>query len=111
MKEKGITLNEDTGDLDVKVIRDRNGLITRGLIIGDVQEQNQAIIISIQPGELKEAPQVGVGIDSMLLSNEILLYKHKIREQLEADGFRVNHLEIDRTPDNKIDIQVNAKYT
>jgi len=110
MKQKGITVNEETGDLNIKVSRDKLGLITGGLVIGDVQKQNQAIIIYMQPGEMKEAPQVGVGIASMLLSGEALSYKHKIREQLEADGFRVNHLEIVNEQDNKLNIELNAVY-
>lgn len=110
MKQIGLTLSEETGDLNVKVRRDSLGLITGGLVVGDVGKQNQAIIIYMQPGEMKEAPQVGVGINSMLLSSDALLYKHKIREQLEADGFRVNHLEIVNEQDNKLNIQLNAVY-
>ena len=64
----------------------------------------------MHPGEMKEAPQVGVGITSMLLSSEVLLYKHKIREQLEADGFRVNHLEVVSEQTGKLNIELNAVY-
>jgi hypothetical protein len=110
MKGTGILLNPETDDLDIKVTRDNQGRITGGLVVGDVSAQNQAIIIYMQPGEMKEAPHVGVGISSMLLSEETLLYKHKIREQLEVDGFRVNHLDIERGQDNKLNIQLNAVY-
>lgn len=110
MKQKGISINEETGDLHVKISRDSLGLIAGGLVVGDVQRQNQAIIIYMQAGEMKEAPQMGVGIMSMLLSSDTLLYKHKIREQLEADGFRVNHLEMETDQDNKLNIQINAIY-
>lgn len=110
MKQTGLTLGEETGDLNVKVTRDSLGLITGGLVVGDVNKQNQATIIYMQPGEMKEAPQVGVGITSMLLSSETLLYKHKIREQLEADGFRVNHLEIVNEQTGKLNIEINAVY-
>lgn len=110
MKQTGLTVNEETGDLNVKVTRDSQGLITGGLVVGDVAKQNQAIIIYMHPGEMKEAPQVGVGITSMLLSSEVLLYKHKIREQLEADGFRVNHLEVVSEQTGKLNIELNAVY-
>lgn len=120
MKDKGILLDPETGDLQIKVTRDSLGLITGGLVVGDVQKQNQALIVYMHPGEMKEAPQVGVGITSMLLSSEALSYKHKIREQLEADGFRVNHLElkigeanasqIENGNDNKLNIELNAVY-
>lgn len=111
MKQTGLTLNEETGDLNVKVTHDSLGLITGGLVVGNVGKQNQAIIIYMHPGEMKEAPQVGVGITSMLLSSETLLYKHKIREQLEADGFRVNHLDIVSEQDDKLNIELNAVYS
>ena len=110
MKQTGLTVNEETGDLNVKVTRDSLGLITGGLVVGDVSTQNQAIIIYMHPGEMKEAPQVGVGITSMLLSSEALLFKHKIREQLEADGFRVNHLDIVSEQTGKLNIELNAVY-
>ena len=110
MKGTGITVNEETGDLNIKVTRDSLGLISGGLVIGDVQMQNQAIIIYIHPGEMKEKPTVGVGVSSMLLSSDALLYKHKIREQLEADGFQVNHLEITNGQSDKLNIEINAQY-
>lgn len=101
-------LNSDTGDLEIIIKKDANGLISGGLTIGDVQLQNQAILINMHPGELKEHPTVGVGISSMLLSSDTLLYKHKIREQLEADGLQINHLDIVKT--DKINIEINANY-
>lgn len=110
MKKTGWTLNEETGDLNIKVSRDSLGLITDGLMVGDVQKQNQAIIIYMHPGEMKEKPTVGVGVSSMLLSTDALLYKHRIREQLEADGFRVNHLAIKAEQGDKLNIEVNAVY-
>ncbi|MDL2290426.1 hypothetical protein LJB95_03380 [Paludibacteraceae bacterium OttesenSCG-928-F17] len=110
MIKRGILLDTETGDLAIKVTRDAQGLITGGLVVGDIQKQNQAIIINMQPGEIKGAPQMGVGIDDMLLSSEALLYKHRIREQLEDDGYEIEHLEIEITPDDKVDIQLNAKY-
>ncbi|MBF0576597.1 hypothetical protein [Dysgonomonas sp. GY617] len=110
MKDRGFLLDKETGDFDIRVTRDSVGMITGGLTIGDVTEQNQRNIIFINPAEIKEAPTVGVGIESMLNSDETLLYKHKIREQLEADGQRVSYLNIKITSDNKIDIPINAKY-
>ena len=104
-KETGILLNTETGDVDIQLKRDARGLITQGLHLGDVSEQNQELIITMQPGELKEQPMLGVGIDNMLLENETLLYKHKIREQLEMDGFRVNRIVIDKQHNIKIDAE------
>ncbi|NDV45509.1 hypothetical protein D0T49_00380 [Paludibacter sp. 221] len=110
MKGTAITLNSETSDLDIKVTRNSSGMITGGLVVDDVQKQNKALLIYMHPGEIKEHPQIGVGIASMLLSSETLLYKHKMRKQLEADGFQINHLEIETTPEGKVDIQINANY-
>jgi hypothetical protein len=107
MKDKGILLNPDTFEFDIKVVREEKeeGKITQGLHVGDVTQQNTAIILYMHPGELKEHPTVGVGINNMLLDKNFLLYKHRIRQQLNAEGMQVNHLEI-----NKQNIEINATY-
>ena len=104
-KDTGILLNEKTGDLDIRVKRDANGMIVQGMQIGDVTKQNMGIIIRIQPGEIKWHPLVGVGIDNMLLSRNRLLKMHEIRKQLTADGYTVNYLEIENE-----NIKIDAKY-
>jgi len=104
MKNLSIILKRDNFDLDIKVIRE-GGKIVQGLYVGDVTQQNTAIILLMNPGELKEQPAVGVGINNMLSDKNYLLYKHKIRQQLSADGMQVNHLEI--TGQN---IEINANY-
>ena len=98
-------LNPATGDFDIKVVRDSEGKILQGLYVGDVTKQNTAIILYMQPGELKEQPTVGVGINNMLLDRDYLLYKHKIRQQLSAEGMQVDYLEI-----NHQNIKINASY-
>jgi hypothetical protein len=103
-KDKGILLDEN-GDLLVQVKRNSAGQITQGLVVGDVTEQNIAVILKVQPGEIKEFPLVGVGIDNMLLSHDALLFEHKIREQLITDGYMINSLKIEK--DN---IYIDAKY-
>lgn len=110
MKGRGILLDPQTGDLQIEVRRDAHGLITGGLVLGDVTNQNQGLILCMQPGESKEHPTLGVGLTSLLFSNDVLLYKHRIREQLESDGFKVTYLAMAITPDNKIDIDLNASY-
>ena len=104
-KDRGILLNRETGDLDIKIARDSRGMITQGIRLGDVTQQNIAIILKAQPGEIKEQPLLGVGIDNMLLDSSALLYKHRIRQQLEIDGLRVDKLNI-----NKSNIEIDANY-
>lgn len=105
MKNIGLLLDQETADLHVQILKDAEGKIVQGLHLGDVTNQNITIILKMQPGEMKEQPTVGVGIDSMLLDHEYLLYKHKIRQQLVDDGMTVKYLEIE---DQKVNI--NAVY-
>lgn len=81
------------------------GKITSGLVIGDILQQNQALILLLHPGELKEKPHVGVGITNILLDHDLHLWKTIIREQLEMDGQTVESISI--TSDC---ISIDAKY-
>lgn len=110
MKEKGILFDTEMCDIMVNVKHDAAGKITGGLEVGNVTQQNAAFIINMEAGEIKTAPTVGVGISSMINSHEMLLLKHRIREQLEADGLRVEHLKVNIKADNKTEIQINASY-
>ena len=92
-------------DLDVQVVRDSAGRIVSGLVVGDILHQNQALILSFHKGDLKDDVSVGVGIDRMLLDNDVLAWKREIREQLEMDGQTVEEVTID----NK-SIKINAQY-
>lgn len=105
MKNLGILLNPATNDFDIKVVRDSEGKIVQGLYVGDTTKQNTAVILYMQPGELKEQPTVGVGINNMLLDHDFLLYKHRIRQQLSAEGMQINHLEV-----SSQNIEINAIY-
>ncbi len=105
MKSLGIILNPETNDFDVKIIKDQSGKIRQGLLVGDITKQNMNIILKIEPGELKLSPTVGVGIDKILLDHDYLLYKHRIRQQLDSEGMQVNHLDIKRQ-----NIEINANY-
>lgn len=89
----------------VQVRRDANGKIVGGLVVGDILYQNQAIILSMQPGELKEFPEVGVGISDMLLDNNPLYWRGRIREQLEIDGQTVESIKITTKG-----IEIKARY-
>lgn len=81
-------------DIAVDVQRDSSGLITSGLVLGDILHQNQALILVLHKGDLKSDVSVGVGIDRMLLDNERLTWTREIREQLEMDGQKVEDVRI-----------------
>lgn len=75
------------------------------LLVGDVLRQNQALLLTLHNGELKENPSVGVGISDMLLDNDPIYWRTKVKEQLEMDGQSVERVTITQTG-----IQIKAKY-
>lgn len=100
---KGIQLADY--DLSVEVVRDDTGKIISGMVIGDVLEQNQAIILNLHKGELKENPYLGVGLSDMLLDYNPLAWRTEIREQLEMDGQVVDSVKV--SPSG---IEIDAHY-
>lgn len=108
MKNIGIQLADSTSglvdiDLKIEVKRDDNGLITQGFVVGDIMNQNQAIIIAANPGELKFNPSVGVSIDELILDNDYLRFKHRISDHLSKDGMKVKSIEFSKDKPLKID--------
>lgn len=89
MRGTGILLNDEY-DFQVKPERGSSGKIERGLVIGRSLFQNQAIIIGCHAGEISESPQLGVGIEDMLLDNDYPLWRRAIRMNMERDGQTVN---------------------
>lgn len=92
-------------DIAVDVQRDASGLITSGLVLGDILHQNQALILGIRPGELKENPALGVGLGDFLLSEDLTALQSEIRQQLEMDGQKVSAVRV--TTDS---ITIDSKY-
>ena len=92
-------------DLDIKVVKDSSGKIESGLVLADILSQNQALILQLHKGELKDDVSVGVGIADMLLDDDVLGWRSEIREQMEMDGQTVNSVEI--TSDG---IVIDSKY-
>ena len=78
----------------IDVRRDGEDRITEGLRVGEVLRQNQALILTLHKGELKERPLVGVGLSDMLLDNDPMYWRSSIMEQLEMDGQRVESVEV-----------------
>ena len=67
------------------------------LCIGNVKEQNQALILASRKGEWKEFPRLGVGIADILGDTDMLAWKRMITEQLESDGMKVKRLTLTTT--------------
>ncbi|AOW08751.1 hypothetical protein [Flavobacterium gilvum] len=99
MKNRGIQLNDSASaleniDLKIDVIRDADGLITQGLVIGEIMNQNQALMLIANPGEFKFNPTLGVAIDELILDNDYLRMRHRIREHFAKDGLIVKNIEL-----------------
>ncbi len=111
MKDRAIQLNDSTSqgeimDVKITVVKDGDNKILSGLTIGNTLEQNKALILILEPGELKEYPTLGVGMNSALLNNDYLEMRHIIRTQLMKDGLTVQELNLYT---NK-NISIKAKY-
>lgn len=100
---KGIQL--DDYDLEIKVERDKYGKIISGLVVGDTLHQNQALLLGIRKGELKENPSIGVGISDMFLTHNLADVRNEIRQQLELDGQTVNKIIVTPTQ-----LMIDAHY-
>lgn len=100
---KGITL------IDYEAIiqphRGPDGKIISGLIVADTLHQNQALILHLHKGELKERPMAGCGISDMLLDNDPIYWRTLIREQLEMDRQTVTNIKITTKS-----IEIDAQY-
>ena len=93
MRGIGISLDKNF-DLDILPVRGADGKIKSGLHLAETLPQNQAVILAVQPGEIKEVPYLGVGIEDMLLDNDWLTWRRKIRMNMELDGQKVKVVEL-----------------
>jgi hypothetical protein len=103
MKKTGALLQAN--DLAITPVRDAQGLITSGVVIGDVTLQNQGSLLVAQPGSFKLFPSVGIGIDDMILDNDDTRWRQIIRQQYQADGLTIQVLDIKNGK-----INVSASY-
>lgn len=97
MKDKGIQLNDNNDEgtlMDIKInpVRDASGKIVSGFTVGNTLQQNKALILILHQGELKFRPDFGVGFEDILLSEDYLEYRHKIRENYAKDGLTITEL-------------------
>lgn len=99
MKNTGLQLidSSDTGDvMDVKIVpvRDSSNKIVSGFVIGTTLEQNISLMLMLHQGELKFKPDLGVGIQDIVLSSDYLIYRHRIREHLRKDNLIVSQIDL-----------------
>ncbi|MBS7234160.1 hypothetical protein KHA90_24465 [Flavobacterium psychroterrae] len=99
MKNIGIQLNDNSDDgtiMDLKIdpVRDASNKILSGLVIGQSKEQNIALMLMMHQGELKFKPDLGVGIEDIVLSSDYLIFRHRISEHLKKDNLIVSQVDL-----------------
>lgn len=72
---------------------------------GESINQQQALILIAHQGEFKMSPEIGVGIADLLLGEELLEYRHKIRNHFMMDGLKINRLDLYELGKLKIDVE------
>ncbi|SEG39562.1 hypothetical protein SAMN05421847_2193 [Halpernia humi] len=92
-------------DLKINIVKDQYGRIISGLVIGETLEQNMASILIAEPGDFKSNLLLGVGLRSSLLDEDLLKYRHAIKQQFALDGLNVNHLELYNLQNFSIDAE------
>lgn len=109
-KATGIQYQNNTDglvyDLKVDIQKDQFGKIVSGLAIGATLEQNMACIMIAEPGDFKFDISLGVGLRSALLDENLLKYRHNIKQQFALDGINIKHLELY----NLQNISIDAEY-
>jgi hypothetical protein len=111
MKNKGIQVIDNSNEgtvLDLKInpVRDSNGRIVSGLVIGETLEQNMGLILMSHMGDFKFKPDLGVGLGDIVLSTEFPEFRSKIRSHFIKDKLKVTELELYTDKPFKI----NAEY-
>ncbi|MCQ2298721.1 MAG: hypothetical protein MJZ81_01150 [Bacteroidales bacterium] len=80
-------IQDNIGNVDIEL----NG---GSMAVDEVTEQNQYLLLKTHPGEWKEHPIVGVGIDDLVNDHDIDKWKRAISEALEQDGQMIEKLEL-----------------
>lgn len=90
---KGILLTENF-DIAINPVRDTNGLITSGIIVGNSEDQDAILILTSQQGNIKEDPLLGVGLNKFIRSKynsyeiQSRIRLHLTRAGIDYDNFK-----------------------
>ncbi len=89
-------------DLDIK-----NGDFN----VGNSDQQGIELILRARPGHFYQFPTLGIGIDTLKMGSiNSQAIRNRIKENLLADGYRINKLLVGNTAD-KLDISIDATKT
>lgn len=97
--------SDNVFDLNFSVQRNADGKIIRGLTLGPTLEQNIASLLIAEFGDFKANLTLGVGLQSALLGEDLLEYRHAIKEHFAIDGLTVKHLDLYNLQNFNIDAE------
>lgn len=106
MRGTGILLTDDYL-LEVQPVRDTTGKIISGVVIGKTTNQNTGLILICRKGEFKQEPALGVGIEDILLDQDYLEWRRRIRINLELDAQNVKNVKFSSVDKLFIDADYN----
>lgn len=75
--------------------------------IGESDNQHTQHILIATKGEYKASPELGVGLESMLNTEEPMEFLIEAKKNLEYDGMKVNNISYTESGT----INIDAKYT
>lgn len=75
--------------------------------VGNTLLQNQYLILISNPGEWKQYPYMGVGIEAIVCDEDKGYWQREILEQMKRDGMQVENINIDTMAKN---ITIKARY-
>ena len=91
------------------ILLDTNNTVVFGgdsrIAMGDITEQNQRLLLSINKGEIKEAPLKGVGINNFLEEGNPQCLISEIRGEFRREGLTIESLRIKDS-----NIEISAHY-
>lgn len=100
---KGIVVDE-YGDLKVRVMRDTQGLITQGLVVGESDYNHVALIVESNKGDFKDYPVLGVGEQYLKSVGRAAELRADVQTQLGLDGYKAD-VQVSSTGKLVIDVE------
>jgi hypothetical protein len=99
-KAIGILLNDSIDaangvDIKIQLKRGDSNQIEQGLLIGNTMNQNQALMLIASTGDFKANPTLGVSINDLMLDQDYLGCRHRIREHFLKDDLKVRSIQLE----------------
>lgn len=91
---RGLILKSDD-ELKISVNKDSNGLITEGLSVGDITNQNIEFVVDFCKNEIKQDPTKCVGIIGYIDEDSPENLLRSVRTELNKEGMSIKKLSIE----------------